>query len=452
VAELTLDQQKALALARARQRAQAGAQGTPAATAAPQTLQQRSKDVFGFKDYAHRGTLLPLGRTREGKTELATPGIIRDMMESALLPGHVSKGGSYTPEDALRFTLDYAAPATAHKPTLTRKALTKSAPTTEQLKGQAKAFKTSAVESGTVVKPDSYLDLMTRMESAVTKNKINSTLHPRANEVYKILSDALGQDMDVEDLMVARRLIGVAQRSVTPELADERRIAGLMEDMLDDFVDNLKPADLVSGDPLKVGKNLTQFRSLWSRAKKSELIEGIMEKATTQASGFENGIRIGFRSLLNNKKQLRGFSPDEVKIMKEIVQGTSGQKLLRLLGKMSFGTRGGSNFLGGSIGAGAGAALGSEIAGPLGAGIGALAAPAVGYAAQKGADYGTRKGAELARAMAATGGRLPRGGPQQGVFNLLMQGAMPGAGTLVPRPPSLMDNKFAQRHGLENIF
>jgi len=272
--------------------------------AGPPTLQERSKDIYGFKDYEYRGALLPMGRTKEGKTELAVPGVIKDLAESALLPGHVYKGGTYSAEDALKFTLDYTAPATAGRGvggappvTKTRRDLRMSAPTQEQLKQQARSVLTDVKGTGARVSPDSFLDMVAKMETTVTKNKLNQTLHPRAFAAFKVLSESLGKDFDVEDLMVARRLIDVAKRTTAPEFDDERRIAGIMTDLLDDFVDNLKPDDLVSGAlPEKIGPGLKEFRSLWSRAKKVDTIEGIVEKATTQASGFEN-VRANTRAI-----------------------------------------------------------------------------------------------------------------------------------------------------------
>ena len=443
-----------LELRRQLQQAQppAAAAAPPAQTNTPQTLQQRSKDAFGFKDYDYRGTLLPMGRTKEGKTELATPGIIRDMMESALLPGHVSEGGSYTPEDALRFTMDYAAPATAHKPSLTRQSMRKAAPTVAQLQDQARVFKGAAEGSGLTVKADSYLDMMANMESFAVKNKLDSGMYDKAHSAYKSLVKNLGGDLDVDDLIIARR--HVTEALMSNDRSDQFA-AGRMLDILDDFVNKLTPDDVSTGDPFKVGGNLAQFRSLWSRGKKAELIEKLIEKAGVSASGLENGLRTEFRSLVKKiiDEKVRGFSDSEVELMKDIASGGGAtQKLLRLLGHMSFGTKGGRNWLGGTASGALGAGIGASIADGPGAMIGSMAPSVVGYGAQKGADAMAMNAANTARAAAALGGHVPRGGPQQGVFNLLMQGAMPGAGTLVPRPPSLMGNEFVRRHGLENVF
>lgn len=406
---------------------------TPAQTPAqapvqtPQDARGRAREALGLKDYEYRGTILPFGRTREGEVELALPQVAVDVATSAMLPGYAMQGAPYSPQDVTRAAMDIAVPATAGRGVGAgvRRPL-RDAPSTEELKQAAVGMKEAAVGSGVVVKPDAYVDMMADLESSLLKQKLDPTLHPDAHRVFNLLSEDIGKPLDVEDLMIARRLIGVPQRTVAPELADQRRIAQLMEERLDDFVDNLQPKDLAEGDPLRVSGNLAQFRKLWSQAKKSEAIEQVISRAELAASGFENGLRTEFRALLKNPKRLRGFTADEKKIMRQIVEGTGGQKALRLLGKLSFGTRGGTNFLGGTIGM----AAGSQVGGP----VGALIPPAIGYLSQKGADAAARAAAQRVRGLAATGGQTPRGR----VLDRLIQAAPPVAGTQIPYDPGVI--------------
>jgi hypothetical protein len=431
--------QKAL-LDEARKRGLVGGAG-PQQARPPMTLQERGKEVFGFKDYAERGTILPFGKTAEGEMEFATPEIFKGMAESALLPGHVAKGGSYTPQDALNFTLDYLVPGTSGRapgtemaPT-TKKSFTQAAPSADDLKTQSRAFKAAANSSGVRVNPDSYTNLAAGLETEMGMNRLNAKLHPGSTGAFEELTKAVGQDLDLDDLQTLRRLIGQALRSTKPELEDDRRLAGIMMERLDDYVDNLSPDDVVAGDPSGVAENLKQFRSLWSRAKKSEIVEDIIERAKVQASGFENGVRIGFRGLLTKRGGTRGFTKDEIALMNQIAAGgTSGEKLMRLLGKLSFGTRGGSNFLGGSIGMAGGSALGAAVGGPLGAGIMATVPPAVGYVAAQGANRAAMNNALYARALAASGGKAPNVTGANHLSWLLEKGAGPLAGTAVQAP------------------
>ncbi len=369
------------------------------------TLQERSRQIYGFDDSLRdRGDIVPLAETEEGQglfgsnITFATPQFARDMMESALLPGHVLQGGSYTPADVTRMALDTAVPATAGRPPgvgrptrRTRQDVVENAPTTDQLRQKGGAGFEEVFGRGIRVDPDRNADLLAEIEIMTRRNRMNPGLHPNTTSAFKALESSLGEAPDMEDLQIARRLIQAAESSTQRELKDDRRIAGIMREMLDDFIDNLGPQDVVSGDTQGAAATLKQARLLWRNAAKSDIIEEIITKAETQPSGFENGIRLGFKNLLNDKKRIRGFSEAEKKLFKQIAQG-KGTNVARTLGRLSFGTRG-NNFLGGSIGT----AGGSALAGPLGA----VAAPLLGHAAAKTADRQALSSAQLARAIAA---------------------------------------------------
>lgn len=405
----------------------------------PQTLQENAQDAFGFNDYVERGTLLPLGKTQDGEIEFAMPQIAVDMATSSLLPGHAYEGGSYTGDDVSRFALDYAVPASISNPSratpLTRRQFIEAAPSTEDLSSAAGPLFKSAKESGVALTSDRYADFLVDLETRLVNEGIDNMLHPKATAVFDALSRRLGDDPTIGELMTMRRQIGTASNSIAPELADERRIAVIMRENLDGLIDNMTDADIVAGSAAGVSDNLSAARDLWSRSKKSEIIDDIIARAENQASGVENGIRIGFRALLNNPKRLRGFTPDEISAMKEVVAGTASTKALRLLGKLSFGTKG-TNFLGGSIGMAAGSAAGGY--------VGGAAAPILGYMAQKAADASTRRGGDLVRALAATGGQLP-GGNSGRLAEMLLKGFPPLVGTGAPEKPEDEGGRLSRR-------
>lgn len=386
---------------------------------------QRRGLVPSSDDIAVRGDILPLGRTHGGDLMLAWPGILKDMGESATLPGRVVKGEPYTVQDATKFALDYAVPLTARPApgTLGTKAASKrkvisSAPSADDLAKQAGQKYTAARATGGTLNSDQYLDFVADLDSVLRREGIDPMLHPKATAVMNAMEKRLGQTVTVDDMMTIRRQMGIAARSVSPELADERRLAKLMIDKLDDVADNAPWGEA---------------RGLYARAKKVEIIDDMIEKAKIQASGVENGLRIQARQLLKDKKRIRGFTMEERAALKEIDKGASGTKLLRLLGKLSYGKSGSSNFLGGSIGVAGGAFVGGA--------PGAVAAPALGAASQKMAEAATMKATRYARALAGLGGTVgttPRTLPMGGIQGV----AGPLAGTQVPP---------IERHGDESL-
>ena len=73
-----------------------GSQPAPS-PAPPPTLAERAQQVYGFDPNLDRAAILPLAKNPQGEVEFAFPQIAVDLAKSALLPGHVYRGGSYTP-------------------------------------------------------------------------------------------------------------------------------------------------------------------------------------------------------------------------------------------------------------------------------------------------------------------------------------------------------------------
>lgn len=416
----------------------------PVVPEAPNTLQARAQEVFGFDpSIVQRGTILPIGRTAEGDVELAVPQIGVDVLTSALAPGEAARGipgfaegeedrVELTPQDAALFTADFLLPGTrpfnAPRSAMTRRQFVRGAPSTEDVQTQARGALSRAQGSGTVVSDDAFGSFVDDLGAELGRSGANQDLHPTVTAAFNALrrddqfatmargSGAAGPDdivdamrranrglpadapigMDVDNLITARRQIGAALRSTDP---DERRLGGIMAERFDDFVSNLQPEQLTGGTGAGVGENLAEFRRLWQRAKKSETLDLAIEAAREQASGFENGLRTQFRQILRNPKRVQGFTDAERDAMRNVVNGGPVRAALRLLGKASFGTNQGTNFLGGTIGVGAGSMLG----GPTGA----MLAPVAGLAGQRGAQRSTLNAANMARAMAATGAIPP---------------------------------------------
>jgi hypothetical protein len=128
--------------------------------------------------------------------------------------------------------------------------------------------------------------------------------------------------------------------------------------------------------------------------RRSEMIDEAVRRADLAASGIENGLRNEFRSILKNKKLLRGFSDAEIEAMERVAKGTLAGNAMRQAGRFSFGTGGQSNALGGAIGLGAGIGVG----GPLGAAI-----PISAALARMGSKNSTIKNSDLARALVLSG-------------------------------------------------
>jgi len=313
---------------------------------------------------------------------------------SAILAGGIGAASPYV-GDALTRAGKKAANSTIAKQFM------KDVPDTEALRAMGHKTFQQASDAGITVKPDAMKQSVDDIAAWAAKEGIDPTLHPGATAALKRLQAVTDQPLTLDNVQTLRRVMGAAAQS---QSADERRIASGMIDHLDRFVSDLTPDQTVNGSVGNAPKLLSDARNIWSRMKKSEIIDNAMTKADNQASGVENGIRIQFRSILNNNKLRRSFTPDEISAMNDVVQGNFTANTLRRLGRLSGGSGAQHNMLTSMGGSGLGAAAGGAIAGPVGAAIGAVSVPALGYGAQKGAEALTRRQASIAQALIASGG------------------------------------------------
>jgi hypothetical protein len=248
------------------------------------------------------------------------------------------------------------------------------APTVQELKGQAGQQYKFAEEAGAVFKKDSYNQFANKLESTLAKEGLDKTLQPRVFAALERIKDTKNSNVSLENMEILRRIGQSAGSSID---ASERRLASILVDNLDDFVENAQSAQLTKGSPEAITA-LTDARELWKRAKKTEIIDDLKASAELRAeanynqSGIENALRRKLVNLADNPRKLRAFSKEEQELIKSTAKGGSVQNALRLLGKLSP-----TGAIPAAISGGAGFALG----GPYGA----VLLPLLGGATRQGA-------------------------------------------------------------------
>jgi hypothetical protein len=273
---------------------------------------------------------------------------------------------------------------------LANRAAVKAAPAVDDLRAQAGSLYDAAQASGVTFPKATVKQLADDIAAKAISEGIDPTLHPRATAALKRLQDAARTGMTVKDAQTMRRIMSGAGKDVMNP--DEGRIAGMMRNMFDDLIEQGAP-------------ELKQARTIYSQAKRGEVIEEAIQKARDaaganySAAGFETALRQQFKNLLNSKRALRGFSESEVAAIRKVVQGGPIENVARLVGKLaptgavSFGMGGGVPFM-----------IGNAMGGPaLGAGM-AAGTMGAGMAGRRIAGGITAKNAAVASALARSGG------------------------------------------------
>jgi hypothetical protein len=268
-----------------------------------------------------------------------------------------------------------------------QRSVVESAPSIEQLKEVSRGVYRELDESGVALKPKTFQSLVDNINKNVRRQGFDPDLTPKTAGVLRRLSDEVGGVKSLTDIDTLRKVAQNAASAIEPA---DARLGAMIIDEFDSFLDGVNPDQLIRGKSKisDVGPKYKVARELWGRARRSELINEAFDKAKNQASGFENGIVVQFRSILNNKKKSRMFKPAELDAMRKVVRGTTATNMAKLVGRLGFSEGHATNLIGGSLGIAAGAQLG----GP----IGAVAVPAIGQLSRKLAQKLTRGNAEFA--------------------------------------------------------
>jgi len=280
-------------------------------------------------------------------------------------------------------------------------------PSVNDLKAQASEQYDIAKLSGFQFKNNAFKKNAIDIQTTLKQEGFDKDLHPNINAaINRLVKD--GTPKTLQNVETLRKVAKAPAASIN---ADERRLAQIMIEKLDDFVENAQPSQIMTGKDTNANKVLKDARQFYSQAKKGEILDDIFNSAELRSeanysqSGMENALRRKLVNLADNKKLMRTFTKEEQKDIIETAKGGPIQNTLRWAGKLSPS----------SVIAGAGGSyLGASLLGPAGAVI----APMVGAASKYGAtQLGLRNFEDLQRRL-LTGGQYvsPEIGPSSAVI------------------------------------
>lgn len=221
-----------------------------------------------------------------------------------------------------------------------KNALTRAAqdavPSTQEIKAAASAAYKRADQAGVVIKHDAVQGLGDKIDKAVTDAGIDPTLHPKAVAAVNRVLGSSG-DITLKQMDILRRVANGAAGSMDK---DESRIAHIVLDHIDDFVENLSAKDTLAGNTGEATSAIKDARSLWSKQAKSSTIDNLIDRAKNRSevvsgSGLENALRVEFRGLAQNEKRMSRFSPEEQRAIRDVARGGAVSNFARTIGKLA---------------------------------------------------------------------------------------------------------------------
>ncbi|WP_171232165.1 hypothetical protein [Ruegeria sp. HKCCA4812] len=170
----------------------------------------------------------------------------------------------------------------------------------------------------------------------------------------------------IEDV---RKQAGVLGREVDNAFRPTQgaNIAKQAVNEIDQFIDSLRPEDMVAGDVKAATTALKKARSMWKSAVKTQMLENASDEADNYLSGTASGLRNQIKSLLRKNKKMKLFTKAEEDALRKVIGNTAVGRTVRLLGDglgakiATFGGGAAGGILGAAVGRGA-----SEIAANVG--------------------------------------------------------------------------------------
>lgn len=166
----------------------------------------------------------------------------------------------------------------------------------------------------------------------------NIAVNKHITDARKLLISKSGTEFTLPQLVTIRRDLKNIYRSGTGgEYRFDPRIEKII-DVVDKALDSKQ-------SPTSLGKSgkdlLDEANALYTRAKKSELLEDLMQKAELSAAGSGSGgnvvnkYRQAITSILNDPRKKSGFGSQEIEVMEKFVRGSLPENAMRLIGKLS---------------------------------------------------------------------------------------------------------------------
>lgn len=186
-------------------------------------------------------------------------------------------------------------------------------------------------DAGAVFSPQATQKIQDEISQTLAKDgSLNPRLHDKVLAVYDDINNSLSKGaVGLEELDQWRQVLGDIAGNFSDRV--NARKATLMIKSIDDVVEKVQPNDLLTGgveavDALRAG------REAWARQSKFSAVADIVKNAGNDAYKLKRDLE---KMLLNPKKH-RGFSKVEMEALKTAARQTTGEGILKALGKFGF--------------------------------------------------------------------------------------------------------------------
>ncbi len=221
-------------------------------------------------------------------------------------------------------------------------------PTIEELRTAATRGYDRATASGLELNPAAVSSVASRVEQEL----VNTHAHtggqygtaPKTLAVLDELQNPpAGAVITAANLSTIRKNLGrIAGETNEGRPTPDAHAASVALERLRDYTENIPASHVVAGDPAAYASAIREANTNYAAMARSRTIDTKLTRAENNAAGGihtspDNQIKSQIRQILNNPKQQRGFSAEELAAMDRLNRGTLASNTLRQAGRAGAG-------------------------------------------------------------------------------------------------------------------
>lgn len=215
--------------------------------------------------------------------------------------------------------------------------------TGEDIRRRAQDFYNTMDQAGVRFSENAADNLATRLEDTLRRQAASINSQDRA-EVLRVVRDLRNRpynDLSFQELEALRSTLGNIGRDattgkVTAPGAQANRLAGIVQDELDNFVSTAGPQDVTAGDPQLAAQAVQRARQLWRNARKGEILEQVLTRVELgNKKPAIQDLQDRLAPIVADRRLMDKFTDSEREVLRSLQRGTFTEKALQFAGKFA---------------------------------------------------------------------------------------------------------------------
>lgn len=216
--------------------------------------------------------------------------------------------------------------------------------TGEDIRNQARQFYRQAERQGVFIRPSAADQLANDLEATLQRQGAAITSRDR-QPILRIIRDLRNRphaDLSFEELEKIRSDLGLVGRSpetgkVTAVGAQANRLAGVVQDRLDEFFDTLDASQVSAGNPQQAVEFVRRARQQYRNARKGEVLEQVLTKIETGAGKKPAITELQERltPIVSDRRLMQKFTPAEQEALRSLQSGSLTENSMKAFGELA---------------------------------------------------------------------------------------------------------------------